>query len=100
MMRVFKLVVCFCWFCLSAALDPKRVHLIDSYPRGNNPVNFLFRGNNPVPKGGAFNYTTLRKVIVQKAAIECGVTLPKTFRILTLDFENPFDPFLHLLSLD
>ena len=33
---------------IAAALIPSRVHLIDSYPRGGQePRNFLFRGNNP-----------------------------------------------------
>lgn len=75
---------------LALGLTPSRVHLIDAYPR-DRPVNFLFRGNNPV-SGGVFNLTEVRAVVRTKAASECGVALPASFSLLDLDLENPTDP--------
>eukprot|EP01065_Artemidia_motanka_P053639 TRINITY_DN9997_c0_g1_i1.p2 TRINITY_DN9997_c0_g1~~TRINITY_DN9997_c0_g1_i1.p2 ORF type:complete len:285 (+),score=113.99 TRINITY_DN9997_c0_g1_i1:62-856(+) len=80
---------------LALAIDPKRVHLVDAYPRqcpggGDCVRNYLFRGNNPV-ESGVFNYTELVDVIRASAASECSVTLPSSFLLVDIDLENPTD---------
>eukprot|EP01062_Namystynia_karyoxenos_P024838 TRINITY_DN19717_c0_g1_i1.p2 TRINITY_DN19717_c0_g1~~TRINITY_DN19717_c0_g1_i1.p2 ORF type:complete len:291 (+),score=117.15 TRINITY_DN19717_c0_g1_i1:71-874(+) len=80
----------------AAAVDPKRVHLIDAYPRqcpggaGSCVRNYLFRGNNPV-EDKVFNFTKLMTVIRGAASTGCGVTLPEDFTFVDLDLENPTD---------
>jgi len=80
----------------TSALDPKRVHLVDMYPRtcpdgGNDcPRNYLFRGNNPV-SNGVFNFTALTDALRTAASGECGVKLPETFQFVDVDLENPTD---------
>lgn len=77
---------------LPLGIDVHRVHLVDSYPRNGSPQNFLVRGNNPVDKGGSFNITALRAAIAHALGV-CNVTIPHaSFKIHTLDLENPADP--------
>jgi hypothetical protein len=71
-------------------LKPERVHLIDAYPK-DKPVNFFFRGNNPVTDK-VMNFTDVVEVLRNKSAVECGVTLPPRFVFYDLDLENPTDP--------
>lgn len=84
---------------LPATIDQKRVHLIDAYPRGPTPHNFIFRGNNPTNKSSAagedgkyqFDYDGL-VAAMRTAASTCSVTLPKELRIVDVSLENPTDP--------
>merc|ERR1712146_15884 len=70
------------------ALDPKRVHLIDSFPR-SAPRNFFFRGNNPMPKGTSeYNVSMVRDILMNASLQECEISLPHDFRMITLDLEN------------
>ena len=75
-------------------LDPHRVHLVDAYPPGQ-PVNFLFRGNNPTTTNGShstFNLTALVSALALSARTECSTSLPEGFTLYDLDLENPTDP--------
>jgi hypothetical protein len=73
-------------------LDPKRVHLVDAYPK-SNPTNFFFRTNNPIAKGADFNFSSVIGILNEKAQAECNTTLPMSgFKVYDLDLENPTDP--------
>ena len=75
-------------------LDPHRVHLVDAYPPGQ-PVNFLFRGNNPTTTNGShstFNLTALVSALALSARTKCSTSLPEGFTLYDLDLENPTDP--------
>lgn len=89
MLRLWLLTI---FVCCSVALDPKRVHLIDAYPR-SNPINLLFRGNNPIEKGShEFNLTAVVSTLRMKAQSECNTSIPENARFFDLDLENPTDP--------
>mmetsp|Transcript_16158 Transcript_16158/g.22563 ORF Transcript_16158/g.22563 Transcript_16158/m.22563 type:complete len:267 (+) Transcript_16158:48-848(+) len=78
-------------------IDPKRVHLVDMFPRKslnaspNIVRNYIFRGNNPV-EDGQFAFDKLLDTVRASASTECGVTLPEKFRVVDIDLENLSDP--------
>eukprot|EP00466_Bigelowiella_natans_P006244 jgi/Bigna1/140900/aug1.59_g15608 len=78
-------------------IDPKRVHLVDMFPRQslnaspNIVRNYIFRGNNPV-EDGQFAFDKLLDTVRASASTECGVTLPEKFRVVDIDLENLSDP--------
>eukprot|EP00731_Ephydatia_muelleri_P021440 Em0014g31a len=85
-MAKYLLVLYSAWTVATEGFDPSKTLLIDYYPRGNVPQNFLFRGNMPTING-SFAYDAIVSTM-STVARQYNLTFPDNFSLIDVSYLN------------